>query len=96
LTADQLQLVAEGTLRQINHLEWLRMLAVTLEQAPARRGIAMTPFRAGAIERLRLVVKYIELLQRDARDAERQIKVLQKELRELLEDSRDLDIEEGR
>jgi hypothetical protein len=80
LTDEQLVLVGEATLRRMDHLEWLRMLAATLEQAPNRRGIAMTPFRAGAIERLRLAVKYIELLHREARDNAREIAVLKHEI----------------
>jgi phosphoenolpyruvate synthase/pyruvate phosphate dikinase len=80
LNDEQLQIVAEATLRRMDHLEWLRMLAATLEQAPNRRGIPMTPFRSGAIERLRLAVKYIELLHREARDYERAIAALEDEI----------------
>jgi hypothetical protein len=80
INPDQLQLMADATLRRMDHAQWLRLMAVTLEQAPARRGIPLTPFRSGAIERLRLAVKYIELLEREARDNVRHIAMLENEI----------------
>lgn len=78
---DQMQLIHDDALRKMDHVEWLRMLAGTLEHAPERRGIPMTPFRAGAIERIRFVVKYIELLHREARDDKRMIAALEADLK---------------
>ena len=57
--------VPEQYLRRLDHTQWLTQFALALETTPTRRGVEMTPFRAGAIGRLRLAVAYIELLRAD-------------------------------
>jgi hypothetical protein len=53
----------DDLLRRLDHGEWLRGFALVLETSPKERGLPMTPFRAGAITRLRYAARYIELLE---------------------------------
>jgi hypothetical protein len=66
-------------IRRMNHGEWLSQFAVTLEVSQKDRPVPMTPFRAGAISRLRFAAAYIDLLEREARDYVREIEVLKHE-----------------
>jgi hypothetical protein len=78
ITADPAK---DNLLRKLNHAEWLGQFAIILElQTETRR--PMTPFRAGAISRLRMAAEYIDLLQREQRDLVRERLFLENELRE--------------
>jgi len=48
---------------------------------PHDKGIPMTPFRAGAVNRLRMAARYIELLEREARDHARMVAGLEHEIK---------------
>ena len=58
---------AELLLRQMNHAQWLAQFSEVLKVSPrdGRDAIPMTPFRAGAISRLKMAADYIGLLQAD-------------------------------
>lgn len=58
---------AEGRrIRAMNHREWLMQFSMVLAIAPkGGRAPEMTPFRAGAISRLKMAARYIELLEHD-------------------------------
>ena len=73
----QQRIVQEAALRRLNHAEWLHQFAAALETPPPGmpRG-PMTPFKIGAIARLRMAGDYITLLQRDLRDKDREIKAV--------------------
>lgn len=76
------QLMADAALRRMNHVEWLSQLALALDTAPRLRRETPNAFRVGVVERVRLAVKYIDLLQREARDAQRELSVANHELAE--------------
>lgn len=87
------QLIADTTLRKMDHTTWLLQLAITFEIANEKRAAAgreVSPLQLGMINRLKLAVKYIELLQREARDDQKMIAALQLELDDLKQ------VEDGR
>ena len=57
----------ELLLRQMNHAQWLAQFSEILKVSPrdGRDAIPMTPFRAGAISRLKMAADFIGLLQAD-------------------------------
>ena len=57
--------ITPDRLRRMNHVEWLGQFAQVLGISPKDHGIPMTPFRAGAISRLRFAATYIALLEAD-------------------------------
>lgn len=84
LQVEQSHPVADAVLRKINHREWLEQFAMVLGlRAPDGQGPPMTPMRAGAISRLKLVIQYIDLLERENRDYLRETTVQQKEIETL-------------
>lgn len=90
------QIVDDQIVRGFMHKEWLAQLALTLEIANNKRAGRATPFQHGVVNRVRMAVRYIELLEREARDDKRMIAGLEHDLEQLRLD-RDLDRhEEGR
>lgn len=88
-------LPADTALRRMDHRQWLAQFAFVLETSP-KGGPQMTPFRAGAIGRLRLAAQYIELLEHEAKQSRREIAALKARLDDQHLD-RDLDRhQEGR
>lgn len=74
--------VPKKYLRRLDHTQWLTQFALALETTPTRRGVEMTPFRAGAIGRLRLAVAYIELLRADIKQLDEANVLLARQIRE--------------
>ena len=85
------QLIDDQIVRGFQHVEWLSQLAIVLETANAKRG-GGTPFQSGAVMRIRMAVRYIELLERETRDLTRQVAGLEEEIKFL----KGSDDEEGR
>jgi len=73
---------------RMNHREWLTQLAAALEAADERRGIAMTPFRSGAIQRLRLAVKFLALQEKLIGEARRLLAAASGEIEALRRENR--------
>jgi hypothetical protein len=93
--SDYHSLPADVALRRMDHRQWLSQFAFVLETSP-KGGPQMTPFRAGAIGRLRLAAQYIELLEHEAKQSRREIAALKARLDDQQLD-RDLDRhQEGR
>ena len=57
----------DDVLRRMNHAEWLGNFSSTLAMSIPGRANPMTPFRAGAITRLQLAKRYVELLEHENR-----------------------------
>lgn len=60
----------EEVLRGMNHREWLVQFSETLltqYRRPDGTTVPMTPFRIGAINRLKMAASYIALLEADLR-----------------------------
>ncbi len=76
------QIVNDKIVRGFKHVEWLSQLAVVLEIANNKRG-GGTPFQQGAVNRVRMAVRYIELLEREARDNARHIAGLEDDIKQL-------------
>jgi hypothetical protein len=74
------QIIDDQIVRGFKHVEWLSQLAVVLEIANNKRG-GGTPFQKGAVNRVRMAVRYIELLEREARDAARHIAGLEDDIK---------------
>jgi hypothetical protein len=90
------QIVDDQIVRGFKHIEWLSQLASVLEIANNKRAGRATPMQHGVVNRIRMAVRYIELLEREARDNARLIAGLQDDLKNYRID-RDLDRhEEGR
>lgn len=77
------QIVDDQIVRGFQHVEWLSQLAVVLEIANNKRGGNATPFQHGAVNRIRMAVRYIELLEREARDNARHIAGLEDDIKTL-------------
>jgi len=96
MTDDKLQqIIDDQIVRGFKHVEWLSQLALVLEIANNRRSASSgvtTPFQSGAINRLRMATRYIELLERETRDLTRQVAGLEEEIKFL----KGSDEEEGR
>jgi hypothetical protein len=76
------QIIDDQIVRGFHHVEWLSQLAIVLEIANNKRG-GGTPMQSGAVNRLRMAVRYIELLEREARDNARMIAGLEEEIKNL-------------
>jgi hypothetical protein len=57
----------------LDHAQWLRDFALVMETTPEKKGIPMTPFRAGCVGRLRLAADHIEQLQAEVVDLKREM-----------------------
>ena len=76
-------------LRKMNHREWLSQFAMTLE-APVKglagKPVMMTPFKQGAINRLRMASQYIEALEAEnaalQRDLDKALAALDHEVKQ--------------
>jgi hypothetical protein len=66
--------MSDDALRRMDHDKWIGTFARVLEVELPNHGRPMTPFRAGAITRLKLAQRYIRLLQHDLQAAEQRIK----------------------
>ena len=66
--------VPEEALRRMNHAEWLGQFSVVLDTPVQGRPTPMTPFRMGAITRLKLAARYIALLEADVVALQKRIK----------------------
>jgi len=86
------QLIDDQIVRGFQHVEWLSQLAVVLETANAKRG-GGTPFQSGAVQRIRMAARYIEMLERETRDLTRQVAGLEEDIKFLKGSG---DNEEGR
>jgi hypothetical protein len=80
--SDYHSLPADVALRRMDHRQWLSQFAFALETSP-KAGPQMTPFRAGAIGRLRLAVQYIKLLEHEAKQHRVKISALEAEIETL-------------
>jgi len=76
------RIIDDQIVRGFKHVEWLSQFAIVLEIANNKRG-GGSPFQKGAVNRLRMAVRYIELLEREARDAAREIAGLKDDLKTL-------------
>ena len=76
------QIVDDQIVRGFMHVEWLSQFAIVLEIANNKRG-GGSPVQKGAVNRLRMAVRYIELLEREARDNARHIAGLEDDIKML-------------
>ena len=74
--------VPEEVLRGMNHREWLAQFSEVLKVSPrdGRDAIPMTPFRAGAISRLKMAAEFIGLLQADIRELQHTLAATNRDL----------------
>jgi hypothetical protein len=63
-TLDPTEAIHEDVLRRMEHAKWLREFAMVLGMTRPNSP-PMTPFRQGAIAKLKLAARFIELQQRD-------------------------------
>jgi len=54
----------EASLVRMSHADWLADFALSLETMQRNKGVPMTPFRLGAINRLRMAARYIAFLEK--------------------------------